>query len=81
MPKVTVELSDEMKAEVERICSRLGIPIDEFIRQAVAQFLRTARESAEFKPIGFGMWSRREDMGDSAQWVRKLREQMRKFSP
>jgi len=28
-----------------------------------------------FESIGFGMWAGRDDMEDSAQWVRRLREQ------
>jgi len=80
MGKITVTLSEEMGAEIERICSRLGISVDELVRRAVADYLRRLEGDRGLEPTGFGMWADRSDMEDSAQWVRGLRERGRKGS-
>jgi len=36
--------------------------------------VKRSNQKENFNPVGFGMWKDREDMDDSAQWVRNFRE-------
>lgn len=46
-----------------------------FLRGRVSQPSSTDRVEAPAEPTSFfGMWADREDMADSAAWVRRLRE-------
>jgi len=31
-------------------------------------------DQADFKPVGFGMWANRNELKNSSEWVRELRE-------
>ena len=73
----TITLPDEIIRELERLSARFGVSPEEIIKRGINEYLKESEVQikSEFEAIGFGMWARRNDLEDSAQWVRKLREQ------
>ncbi len=73
----TITLSDDIVRELEKLSARLGVSPEEIIRRWISEYLResSAQSQNGFESIGFGMWSGRDDMEDSAQWVHRIREQ------
>jgi len=73
----TITLSDDVVRELEKLSARLGISPEEVIKRWINGDLResSAQSQNGFESIGFGMWAGRNEMEDSAQWVRRLREQ------
>ncbi len=73
----TITLSDDIVRKLEKLSARLGISPEEIIRRWINGDLResSAQSQNGFESIGFGMWAGRNEMEDSAQWVRRLRKQ------
>jgi len=73
----TITLSDDVVRELEKLSARLGISPEEVIKRWINGDLRESSAESQngFESIGFGMWAGRNEMEDSAQWVRRLREQ------
>lgn len=72
----TITLSEEIVKELEELSTQFGIPIEEIVKRGMIEYLRELKPNLdlEFEAIGFGMWSERADMKNSAEWVWKLRE-------
>ena len=73
----TITLSDDVARELEKLSAQLGVSPEEVIRRWIGEYLResSAQSQNGFESIGFGMWTERNDMEDSAKWVHRLREQ------
>ena len=73
----TITLPDEIVKELEQLSARFGVSPEEVIKRGINEYLKESeiQTKSEFEATGFGMWAERNDMEDSAQWVRKLREQ------
>ena len=73
----TISLSDDIVRELEELSARFGVSQEEIIKRGISGYLREASISGQddFEPVGFGIWAKRDDMEDSAQWVHRLREQ------
>ena len=73
----TITLPDDIVRESEKLSARSGVPPEEIIRRGISGYLGepSTQKQDGFESVGFGMWAERDDMGDSAQWVRRLREQ------
>ena len=73
----TIALSDDIVRKLEQLSARFGVSPEEIIRRGISEYLResAAQPQDGFESIGFGMWAGRDDMEDSVQWVRSVREQ------
>lgn len=81
MKEILAVLSDEIISRLEVLSKEMGVPEDNIIEDSLREYLsKLEKDKPErypkrhFNPVGFGMWKDREDMKDSAQWVRSLRE-------
>ena len=73
----TITLSDDIVRELEKLSARFGVSPEEIIRRGISGYPEEPSIQSQdgFESIGFGIWSKRDDMEDSAQWVHRLREQ------
>jgi len=81
MKEILAVLSDDIALKLEVLSQEMNISKDTIIEDSLREYLRILEQSKpeeytkeHFSPVGFGMWKDREDMNDSAQWVRNLRE-------
>jgi len=81
MKRIVADLPDDLASTLKALSQRLGITEKELVAQSVKAYLKALDETGKLKAIGFGMWKDREDMKDSTQWVRKLRETEKLLSP
>jgi len=75
MPNMTLL---EIYQEIESLPPEAQKQVEDFVAFLRARYKpiakkRIKRGKLEDEPF-FGMWKRREDMRDSAQWVRELRQ-------
>ena len=90
MREISAVLSDEIVAKLDVLSSEMDVSKDTIIEDSLREYLskleqnrsekvmslraKQSNQKVHFNPVGFGMWKDREDMEDSAQWVRNLRE-------
>lgn len=81
MREISAILSDEIALKLEVLSKEMNISKNTIIEDSLQEYLsKLGKNKSEeypkghFNPVGFGMWKDREDMEDSAQWVRNLRE-------
>ena len=74
MKTVFAKLPDALTARLKALAATLKVPVDELIARSLEEYLAKLEKIDDFEPIGFGMWKDREEMEDSAAWVRRLRE-------
>lgn len=74
MRTISAKLPDRLAAQLKALAAALKVSEDELIARSLEEYLSKLAQRDEFEPIGFGMWKDREEMKDSTQWVRKLRE-------
>ena len=81
MREISAVLSDEIVAKLDVLSSEMDVSKDTIIEDSLREYLSKLEQNrsekvqkVHFNPVGFGMWKDREDMEDSAQWVRNLRE-------
>jgi len=74
MKTVSAKLPDRLAARLKAMAAALKVSVDELIARSLEEYLAKLERMDDFDPIGFGMWKDREEMKDSAAWVRKLRE-------
>jgi predicted transcriptional regulator len=74
MKRIIAELPDDLALTLKSLAQKVGRAEEEIIAQSLKAYFKTLNSSGKLKTIGFGMWKDREDMKDSAQWVRRLRE-------
>ena len=72
-----ITLPDDIVRKLEQLSARFGVSPEEIIERGISEYLRESATQPQngFESVGFGMWAGRNDMEDSAQWVRSLREQ------
>ncbi len=81
MREISAILSDEIVSKLEVLSKEMNLSRDTIIEDSLREYLSKLEQSKDekdpqeyFNPVGFGMWNDREEMDDSAQWVRNLRE-------
>ena len=81
MREISAVLSDEIAKKLEVLSKEMDISKDTIIEDSLREYLSKLEQNVSekvrkghFNPVGFGMWKDREEMEDSAQWVRNLRE-------
>jgi len=81
MKEILAVLSDEIALKLEVLSKEMNISKGTIIENSLREYLSKLEQSKDeedpqeyFNPVGFGMWRAREEMDDSAQWVRNLRE-------
>ena len=81
MREISAILSDEIVSQLEVLSKKMKLSRNTIIENSLREYLSKLEQSRDeedpqeyFNPVGFGMWRAREEMDDSAQWVRNLRE-------
>jgi len=81
MREISAILSDEIVSQLEVLSKKMKLSRNTIIEDSLREYLSKLEQSKDeedpqeyFNPVGFGMWRAREEMDDSAQWVRNLRE-------
>jgi hypothetical protein len=81
MREISAVLSDEIASKLEVLSKEIEVSKDTIIEDSLREYLSKLEQNkpekvlkGNFNPVGFGMWKDREDMDDSAQWVKNLRE-------
>ncbi|MBC8232698.1 hypothetical protein H8E77_24380 [bacterium] len=80
MREISAVLSDEIASKLEVLSKEMEVSKNTIIEDSLQEYFskleqnRSEKVKGYFNPVGFGMWKDREDMEDSAQWVRNLRE-------
>ena len=81
MREISAILSDEIVSQLEVLSMKMKLSRNTIIENSLREYLSKLEQSKDeedppehFNPVGFGMWKDREEMDDSAQWVRNLRE-------
>ncbi|MFQ6042120.1 MAG: hypothetical protein ACE5PV_14785 [Candidatus Poribacteria bacterium] len=90
MREISAVLSDEISLKLEVLSKEMDISKETIIEYSLREYLsklernrsekvmslraKQSNQEGHFNPVGFGMWKDREDMKDSAKWVRTLRE-------
>jgi hypothetical protein len=76
MVRTQIYLDERQKSALEKLCVERGASVSELIRQAVDLFI--AKASTDFDEaldLSFGIWRRRGKLGESSEYVRKIRSE------
>jgi predicted DNA-binding protein len=76
MIRTQIYLDEDMKDELDRLSHKRRVTISGLIRHAIQQYL--GKESSSFPQAverSFGIWSHREDIGESSAYVRRIRRE------
>ncbi len=77
---ITLELPPAMAAQLKEEAEQNAEPLEHYLRLLIAQAMPRPRNGAELvarmEELGvLGMWADRQDIGDSVEFARRLREQ------
>ena len=76
MVRTQIYLDERQKSALEKLCVERGASVSDLIRQAVDLFI--AKASTDFDEaldLSFGIWRSRRKLGESSEYVRKIRSE------
>lgn len=76
MVRTQIYLDERQKSALEKLCVERGTSVSDLIRQAVDLFI--AKASTDFDEaldLSFGIWRSRRKLGESSEYVRKIRSE------
>jgi len=72
MKQLNTFFPDDIFEAIQRLSAKLQLSPGELIQCIIKDYLE--KDQADFKPVGFGMWANRNELKNSSEWVRELRE-------
>ena len=76
MVRTQIYIDDGQKAALDRLSAEKGTTVSGLIRQAVNQFLgKVTYDFEEALDSSFGIWRNRRGLGESSEYVRKIRSE------
>jgi len=76
MVRTQIYIDDEQKAALDRLSAEKETTVSGLIRQAVDQFLgKVTYDFEEALESSFGIWRHRHRIGESSEYVRKIRSE------
>ena len=76
MVRTQIYLDERQKSALDKLCVERGASVSDLIRQAVDLFI--AKASTDFDEaldLSFGIWQGRRKIGESSEYVRKIRSE------
>ena len=76
MVRTQIYLDARQKSALEKLSADRGVSVSVLIRQALDKFI--AKASIDFEEaleLSFGIWTNRRGLGDSTEYVEKLRKE------